>query len=178
MPLETTVTAQLIFSKQWDALTHDWPNTRLYAFPPIALLPQVIRRIRETKCSLLIVTPLWRTQVWFPEMIQLLSTAPWSIPLRRDLLSKVQGKIWHPQPELLGLHVWPLNGTLVNSRRESLIQLKRLELPLHDVSKFLRGALRLNPPHPKTMPTWDLSIVLGALGALKGPPFEPLQQPA
>ncbi len=111
----------LFFSKQWDALTHDWPNTHLYAFPPIALLPQVIRRIRETKCSLLIVTPLWRTQVWFPEMIQLLSTAPWSIPLRRDLLSKVQGKIWHPQLELLGLHVWPLNGTLVNSRRESLI---------------------------------------------------------
>ncbi len=33
-------------------------------------------------------------------------------------------------------------------------------------------ALRLNPPHSKTLPTWDLSIVLGAL---KGPPFELLQ---
>ncbi len=31
------------------------------------------------------------------------------------------------------------------------------------VIKFLRGARRLNPPRPKTMPTWDLSIVLGAL---------------
>ncbi len=43
------------FSKQRDA--HDWPNTHLYAFPPIAQLPQVIRRIMETKCSLLLVTP-------------------------------------------------------------------------------------------------------------------------
>ncbi len=33
-------------------------------------------------------------------------------------------------------------------------------------------ALRLNPPHSKTLPTWDLSIVHGAL---KGPPFELLQ---
>ncbi len=40
------------------------------------------------------------------------------------------------------------------------------------VVKFLRGTRRLNPPRPKTMPTWDLSIVLGAL---KGAPFELLQ---
>ncbi len=30
----------------------------------------------------------------------------------------------------------------------------------------------MNPPRPNTVPNWDLSIVLGAL---KGPPFEPLQ---
>lgn len=76
------------FSKQQDALAHDWPSTHLYAFPPVALLPQVIRRVRETKCSLLLVAPLWRNQVWIPEMIQLLSAAPWPIPQRKDLLSK------------------------------------------------------------------------------------------
>ncbi len=175
MPLETTVTAQLIFFKAVGCT-----DTRLAQHPSVCLSSDCpatpgYQANQGNKMLSSHSDPLWRTQVWFPEMIQLLSTAPWSIPLRRDLLSKVQGKIWHPQPELLGLHVWPLNGTLVNSRRESLIQLKRLELPLHDVSKFLRGALWLNPPHPKTMPTWDLSIVLGAL---KGPPFEPLQQPA
>ncbi len=122
------------FSKQRDALAHDWPNARLYAFPPIVLLPQVIRRIRETKCSLLLVAPLSRNQVWFPEMIQLLSAAPQSIPRRRDLLSQAQGKIWHSQPELWSLHVWPLVGSLVNYQRESLIPFKRLELHLHDTS--------------------------------------------
>ncbi len=35
------------YSKVRDALAHDWPNLLLYALPPIALLPQVIRRIRE-----------------------------------------------------------------------------------------------------------------------------------
>lgn len=36
---------------------------------------------------------------------------------------------------------------------------------------FLRGARRMNPPHPYSVLTWVLSIVLGAL---RGPPFEPL----
>ncbi len=35
------------YSKDRDALAHDWPNLLLYVFPPIALLPQVVRRIRE-----------------------------------------------------------------------------------------------------------------------------------
>ncbi|KAL0183542.1 hypothetical protein M9458_019238, partial [Cirrhinus mrigala] len=39
------------------------------------------------------------------------------------------------------------------------------------VVRFLKGSRRLNPPHPHTIPTWDLSMVLRAL---KGPPFEPL----
>ncbi len=37
---------------------------------------------------------------------------------------------------------------------------------------FLKGSRRLNPPHPVTIPTWDLPTVLRAL---KSPPFEPLQ---
>lgn len=38
--------------------------------------------------------------------------------------------------------------------------------------KFLRGARWLNPPHPRTMLTWDLSLVLRTLN---GPTFELLQ---
>ncbi len=37
------------------------------------------------------------------------------------------------------------------------------------IVKFLKGARRLNPPRPQTVPSWDLSIVLRAL---RGPPFE------
>lgn len=45
------------------------------------------------------------------EMASLLSAAPWPIPLRRDLLSQAGGTIWHPQPELWNLVVWPLGGS-------------------------------------------------------------------
>ncbi|KAL0198781.1 hypothetical protein M9458_007321, partial [Cirrhinus mrigala] len=37
---------------------------------------------------------------------------------------------------------------------------------------FLRGARRLNPPRPPSVPSWDLSLVLTAL---RQAPFEPLQ---
>ncbi len=43
----------------------------------------------------------------------------------------------------------------------------------HDwVVRFLRGARRLNPPRPPSIPSWDLSLVLRAL---QQGPFEPLQ---
>ncbi len=42
----------------------------------------------------------------------------------------------------------------------------------HDwVVRFLRGARRLNPPRPPSIPSWDLSLVLRAL---QQGPFEPL----
>ncbi len=71
--------------------------------------------------------PLWRNQTWFPELIQLLSAAPWPIPLRTDLLSHVRGTIWHPWPELWSLHVWPLDGNLYSFPRVWLTLLWKLE---------------------------------------------------
>ncbi len=90
----------------------DWPNLLLYAFHPIALILQVIRRIREQNHRVLLVTPLWRNQHWFAELARLLTAALWPIPLRRDLLSQENGTIWLPQPEQWVLHLWPLNGSL------------------------------------------------------------------
>ncbi len=46
------------YSKDRDTLA----NLLLYAFPPIALLPQVVRRIREQGHKVLLVAPLWRNQ--------------------------------------------------------------------------------------------------------------------
>ncbi len=42
----------------------------------------------------------------------------------------------------------------------------------HLVVRFLRGARRLNPPRPPSLPSWDLALVLRALITA---PFEPLQ---
>ncbi len=69
-----------LFFKGQGCIGHDWPNLLLYASPPIALFPQVIR---EQKHRVLLVALLWRNQHW------LLTAAPWPIPLRQDLLSQV-----------------------------------------------------------------------------------------
>ncbi len=54
---------------------------------------------------LLLVAPFWPSQMWFSELIPLLYRPPWEIPIRQDLLSQLQGKIWHPQPEIWNLWV-------------------------------------------------------------------------
>ncbi len=53
--------------------SNDWPNLLLYAFPPIGLITQVIRRIREHKHRVLLVAPFWRNLNWFAELSRLLT---------------------------------------------------------------------------------------------------------
>ncbi len=86
-------------------------------FSPIALIPQVIRRIREQKHRVLLVAPFWRSQHWFAELARLLTASPWLIPLRWYLLSHAYGTIWHPQPELWALHFLPLDGSFRTFQR-------------------------------------------------------------
>ncbi len=109
----------IYFMKSTDALAQEWLSLPLYAFPPIALLPQVLRRVREQRHRLLLIALLWKNQPWVSELFQLLEAAPWPIPLRRDLLSQANGTLWHPLPELWALHVWPLNGSLLTSQSVS-----------------------------------------------------------
>ncbi len=86
---------------------HDWPNILLYAFTQIALIPMVIRPAREKEHKVLLMAPLWRNQHWFSELHQLLVAASW-----QDLLSQANRTIWHLQPELWALLLWPLDGSL------------------------------------------------------------------
>ncbi len=69
----------IYFTRSTDALAHEWPSLPLYAFPPIALLPQVHRRVREQQHRLLLIAPLWRNQPWVSELFQLLEAAPWPL---------------------------------------------------------------------------------------------------
>ncbi len=76
----------IFFTKSMDALDHECPSLPLYAFPPIALLLQVLGQVREQRHKLIRIAPLWRNQPWVSEFFQLLEAAPWPIPLRQDLL--------------------------------------------------------------------------------------------
>ena len=94
-----------------DATVQMWLRSHLYAFPPIALLPGVLERVRRYSVRLLLVAQYWPAQIWFSDLISLLESPPWQIPLRRDLLSQAGGTLFHPRPELWGLWVWPLRGS-------------------------------------------------------------------
>ncbi len=93
-----------------DAMVQTWPRLHLYAFPPIALLPGVLERVRRDGVRLLLLAPFWLGRVWFSDLISLLDGSAWEIPVRRDLLSQTRGTLVHPRPKLWRLWVWPLRG--------------------------------------------------------------------
>ncbi|XP_028302770.1 LOW QUALITY PROTEIN: uncharacterized protein LOC114463422 [Gouania willdenowi] len=93
-----------------DALAHPWPDGLLYAFPPFPLIQLVLHRVLQEGHRILLVAPFWPGRSWFPLLHSLCRSAPWRLPDRRDLLSQLAGRIWHPNPQLLQLCVWPLGG--------------------------------------------------------------------
>ena len=94
-----------------DALAHPWPKGRLYAFPPFALIPCVLERVRAQGLQLLLVAPMWPSSLWYADLIALAQGPPWVLPSRRDLLSQAGGTIFHSHPEMCKLAVWSLKGT-------------------------------------------------------------------
>ena len=79
-----------------DALVHSWPRGLCkYAFPPVSLLAQTLRKIREDEEQVILVAPYWHNCTWFPELVLLATAPPWPNPLRKDLLT-----LWHPRPDL------------------------------------------------------------------------------
>ncbi|XDV43285.1 hypothetical protein PO909_011790 [Leuciscus waleckii] len=74
------------------------PARPFYAFPPVSIIPQVIKRVRESGFS------LWKSRPWFPDLVQLMARVPWPVPLRKCLLTQANGTIWHLRPDSWALH--------------------------------------------------------------------------
>ena len=93
-----------------DALAMSWRNLEAYAFPPIALIPRVLRKVIDEGCRLILIAPCWPRRSWFPMLLSLLRDAPLLLPVRPDLLKQQRDRIWHPDPGLFQLVAWPLSG--------------------------------------------------------------------
>jgi hypothetical protein len=59
-----------------DAFTLKWRNRYNYAFPPFSLIPQVLKKMEEAQAEMLLVSPYWPTQSWFPKLLRLLIHNP------------------------------------------------------------------------------------------------------
>lgn len=96
-------------AENMDALRCPWPPGLLYTFPPLALLPRVIRKIIAEAAEVIPIAPHWPWRPWFSDLVALSMARPWRIPPERVSLS--QGAIYHPEPQWLHLTAWPLRGS-------------------------------------------------------------------
>mgnify|MGYP002805015845 CR=1 FL=1 len=86
----------------------EWNSRLLYAFPPIPLLPRVLKKIRTNRAQFILVAPDWARRVWYPELLGMSICPPIGLPLQEDLLSQQQGRILHLSLRTLHLHAWRL----------------------------------------------------------------------
>lgn len=76
-----------------DAFCHNWDQKCLYAFPPFALIHRVLQKVeREHVPLLILITPTWQSQTWYPELLRLSVGNPFLLPLCQDLLKNPKGE--------------------------------------------------------------------------------------
>ena len=93
-----------------DAFSICWDGLIAYAYPPIKLLPPVLRKIQLDRGYILLIAPAWPGQAWFPTILSLLIDFPRKLPCHRKLLSQKSGRMFHSNPQMLHLHAWPLSS--------------------------------------------------------------------
>ena len=89
-----------------DALSANWPQAVLYAFPPPTILDRVVIKLHQEKPQrLILVAPLHTVAAWYPT---LRFHAQWVERIPQEMLSLWQPhwEFQHPDPMLLCLGVW------------------------------------------------------------------------
>ena len=84
----------------------------LYAFPHFSLIPRVLNKVVQDHTEMLIVvTPVWQTQVWYPRLLQLSTQNPIILPQTPALLMSPKRQ-QHPlvENQSLRLATWKLSG--------------------------------------------------------------------
>ena len=96
-----------------DALLQQWNGWQAYAFPPYALIPAVLKKLRSSSGVLMtIIAPYWSQRLWFPELLELVVDGPVALPLDKDLLSQPHFHRQHLGLSRLALHAWRLSSDL------------------------------------------------------------------
>ena len=94
-----------------DAFLQSWDGLQAYAFPPFAIIPRVLAKLRESRgTELTLVAPHWAQRPWFADLLQLSLAPPVILPDRIDLLLLPRSRLRYPDLHRLRLHDWRLSG--------------------------------------------------------------------
>lgn len=78
-----------------DAFQQAWSMGRHYAFPPFCLIMKTLAKIREEGGDLILITPVWPTQAWYPLLLEMSVSPPVLLPQLPNLLANPWGQT-HP----------------------------------------------------------------------------------
>ena len=93
-----------------DAMTFSWSGLWAYAFPPTALIPKILHKIREENVEVIMIAPYWPKRPWTIEVVELATEPPRALPLWETLLRQPASDKFHRNPEAMRLHAWRLSS--------------------------------------------------------------------
>ncbi|KHJ93705.1 site-specific recombinase, phage integrase family [Oesophagostomum dentatum] len=175
------------YATKIDCFTHSWSGMFAYAFPPFSLIARTITKAVKDGAVIVLITPLWRSQSWFPLALQnppyfaVGAASPYKLkrmpssaspseafcPLGMDDLSRC----WEKD----GLERGTISDLLARAAICTVTDLVygRDWSDNHLVARCMKGLYRRNPPRPRYTSTWDvdrsLTHILIALLALCSP---------
>ena len=94
-----------------DAMLQSWDSLQANAFPPFAMISQVLAKVRASRSlELTLIAPFWPQRPWFPELLELLILPPLPLPSWWDLLRQPHVRRFHQNLSMLRLHAWRHSG--------------------------------------------------------------------
>lgn len=94
-----------------DAFLFEWNNKDLYAFPPFAVIRQVLNKLQESqRVTLILIAPFWPRKEWFPDLLRYSADTPRLLPFRKDLLRQPHFHRFHHNLPALRLTAWKLSS--------------------------------------------------------------------
>ena len=99
------------FAKHIDAFSLNWGPLNAYLFPPFSLINRVLQKIRIDRATVLCVLPVWKTQAWWPEMLDMIVGEPFRVrPDPGNLVLPNKDDEVHPLHRKLELNICLLSG--------------------------------------------------------------------
>ena len=100
-----------------DAFSLDWSKfALLYMFPPFSVIGKCLQKISQDNGEAILIAPFWPQQVWFPNLLRLLSDHPIILPSTEKILSLAHSDAKHPLSPKLKLIACRVSGNSSNSK--------------------------------------------------------------
>ena len=119
-----------------DAFMQDWSTIRGFANPPWCLISRCLTKVRAQAARIVLITPLWPTQPWYPLVLELLEDYPRKIQQQQDLVSIPLGQEFIMQQGVPHGETKPIQTTDHHSLNGLAGVSNRIEIPCRRCSKF------------------------------------------
>ena len=93
-----------------DAFSFRWTDEFSYIFSPFSLIPRKLQKLEEDQAEVIMIAPLWTTQVWWASLLQLISGPCFPLPDPQEILTLPHKQNYKHPLKKMRLGVFRLSG--------------------------------------------------------------------